>query len=234
MATLILRPMASEGTAAAVVPAGTPAEEIYKLVNEEVSDDAATYFQVKGNSSMDIANMVCLRYLLPTDTKLASVTKMTHFVSLNGNLYGNTVYPAVYSTKEKISKSADSWYWNFLSHSNDGSVFVPNIGYDYKPSSELGEEKGITEVDYELLTSSLNNNDFCVMFTTSASKDAGGFSQSYIELECEIVSGTPIYFKQNGLWAELSGTVYQKANGTWGEADVSVLSGEYPIEGVIS
>ncbi len=227
MASLILRPIASEGSVSSTMPSDTAVEDVYKLVNEEVADDGSTFFTLSTNSNNETAKMLCLRFSLPENIKLTSLTDITHYVCYKGDS-NSTAYPAVYSTKENFEIEGTGY--------TSWELSVP-LGGSWHNKVYYGHRTDNSSVDYilpdyEKMQNSFNNNDFCILFTTTA-KVLGSVSQSYIELECEFEPlSKPFYAKQNGIWAEFSGTLYQKANVEWLEADVSVLSGEFPVEEV--
>ena len=213
MATLILRPVASKGTVASTVPADTPVEDVYKLVNEEVADDAATYYSVTTQKYSE--SLFCL-FTLPKGVKITTLNSVTLKVRGGGSsIFGHHV--ASYS-----DPNANIIFSNGVASGSQG----------YTTSSISFTD----ETELNTLLTLLENNDLGVTCWNNDMKSHTiRDSQIYFELDCEyeeVGAGPSIYFKQNGEWAELSGNVYQKANGEWLEADVSVLSGEFPVEEV--
>lgn len=224
--TLLLRPVASQGSHGTTVPADTPTEEIYKLINEEVSDGAATTFKPtywSGSYYTDVSKLR-LKYSLPKNVRIISVNNITSVVRKTENNMYICICP--YSEGSMLNGTLGT-YWsisggdsNYAAVSSDKSSFNSNGG-------------GWCEELSNAIAEALNNDDFALGYTTGASKGTT-VTQAYIELDCTYEeAGTPLYFKKNGEWAELSGNVYQKANGEWLETDVSVLGGEFPVKEVI-
>lgn len=236
MASLILRPVASKGYVASTVPAGTAIEEVYKLVNEEVTDSAVTTF-VPGlhdhsdSSTLISSNAVVFKYELPENTEITSLSEIRVYVSKSSS-ESCSQCPVLYSNNEQLC-TTQVW------HVSDGSDWAVQQAKVFIHKSHGDGSIDTTETTFESywedMRSALNNGDFGIACWTMAKKNAPSVSQIYIELICEYKkAGTPLYFKQNGEWAELSGTVFQKTNGTWEEADGSVLAEtEYPLEEVI-
>ena len=223
--TLLLRPVASRGSFAATVPADTPVEEIYKLINEEVSDGAATTFKPRYTAGEYFVenSKLCVKYSIPENIKIISVSNVTSVVRKTMNTVN--VCFCKYLDGDRLTPL--SHYWTLGAGSTDYEIMS-----DDKDSLDTNNGSAWTDELSNAIAEALNNDDFALGYSTSNAKGVE-ITQTYIEVDCTYEeAGTPLYFKQNGEWAELSGNVYQKANGEWLEADVSVLSGEFPVEEV--
>lgn len=225
--TFILRPFASEGVVASTVPADTPIEDVYKLVNEEVADDDATYFIPQSNPDVILENMLCLRFALPEGIKINLISELRYEARYKG-MVSTYIFPARYSTKERLTSEGDDWGIS----STNANTYADDYGYG-TDRSPLTSDMWIVP-DYEKMKSCFNNNDFCILMYGYGTKTAGNLTQIYLELDCEYEeAGTPIYFKENETWEELSGTIYKKTNGIWEEvAPENIPLLEYPIEEV--
>lgn len=221
--TLLLRPAASRGSFAATVPADTPVEEIYKLINEEVADDDATTFQptyTSGEAALYNPSLL-VKFSLPEGVTIVSIENIRH-ISRQKATQTLQCFFSNYSEKNSLTgRSSCVWSAN-----GDGSSWANSVN----------DKDTLTDANWETVSvaiaEALNNDDFAMAYNAGA-KSTPPITQIYIELDCTYEeAGTPLYFKQNGEWAELSGNIYQKANGEWLEADVSVLSGEFPVEEV--
>ena len=220
MASLILRPVASWGYVASTVPADTPIEDVYKLVNEEVADEDATYFTLAVNGS-EALNNVLFKYELPKNVKrITSLNKIYPTWRQKGTGASSTV-PARYSDGNSLRGN----YWRC--GANASTWFSQT-----KDETEVYDNEGT--IDLEAIRELLNEGDFGMLMYYGAAKNVPSLTQIYLELDCEYEeAGTPIYFKENETWEELSGTIYKKTNGIWEEvAPENIPLLEYPIEEV--
>ena len=233
--TLLLRPVASKGTVASSVPADTSIEDIYKLVNEEVADDDSTKFTptyMNDSQAPSTDTMLCLKYDLPEEIEITSLANIRHIIR-KSSTGGMWVRPICYSSLEFIA--SDDAGHNVWWPEDDGWITITddNTTVKYQKTTDLSASDGSFDGCWDRIVELLNTGDFGLAYSTSATKNVPAVSQAYIELDCTYKeAGTPLYFKQNGEWAELLGNIYQKADGEWLEADVSVLSGEFPVEEV--
>ena len=225
--TLLLRPVASRGSHGATVPADTPTEEIYKLINEEVSDGATTTFKptyTAGSYYVENAKLR-VKYSIPENIRIVSVNNITSVV--RKTTYVMNVCLCKYSDGGRLTPL--SHYWSLKSGSTNYAVMS-----DDKNSLDTDDGSAWNDELSNAIAEAFNNDDFALGYSTGNAKGVA-VTQTYIEVDCTYEeAGMPLYFKQNGEWAELLGNIYQKTNGEWLEADVSVLSGEFPIEEIIN
>ena len=210
--TLIFRPVASKGSITTTVPPNTTVEDCYKLVNEQTSDDDATYVSIKQYES------IWFRLLPEVNVNISDVDSIRYYCVFKKNTAGqdSNIHTGLGTWSDETESfevgqpSTDSW------HTLEDSILITE---DY--ASHLTLRDAVK----------LNNLAFYVNHNASTSKLVLDITQVYLEVVCtyevvdEPLPTSTIYLKENDSWCILSGTLYQKQNGAW----VGIGVDELPI-----
>ena len=209
--TLIFRPAASKGSITTTMPPNTTVEDCYKLVNEQTSDDDATYVSIKQYES------IWFRLLPEVNVNISDVDIIRYYCVCKKNTSGadSNIHIGLGTWSDETESyevgqpSETSWY------TNNNSIVITEDS-----ASHLTLRDAVK----------LNNLAFYVNDNATTSKYVWDITQVYLEVVCtyevvdEPLPTSTIYLKENDSWCILSGTLYQKQNGAWVGIGVYELS----------
>lgn len=216
MVTEILRPLEGSmagfgsiaGSACEVYPESTADTDVYKLVNEAIADDDATYIKVKSASMMADG---MFHGLFNSEIFLHNYSKMT-LCLLHFRGKADTT-DCMFGFGDTLEIAANSTEWEDYCVELDVELI----------KSEL--EENIPETGFLLLMGGVATNN-------SAKNKYVYFTQVYLEVTYSDVdepdnppaTTETIYLKENGAWTTVSCTIYQKQNGAWALTDSTVFN----------
>lgn len=211
--TMILRPssmIAYSGTVY-VTPSETPFEDWYKLINEEVADDSASYINIYCGK-MEDGNVT---------TESSSVTFAFDYKQF-GIISSGKIFLRISSGSPITSMVCET----IILDEDKNEIIKLSTTF-------LKEDANYTnyEIDLSEIINNLNNISMGYIYITLFGwfegnyKSSGiNFTQAYIEFEYEKVE--KFYIRQNSTWFSISGVFYIKQNGSWITTDSSILTNE--------
>lgn len=220
--TMILRPTSSpmqgvaSGSIATYNPPGTAHEEAYKLVNETVADDDATYINLTNGKYVHLGIDILS---VANYSKWTAVRLVLRLEATNSALALD-----IYILGANESSGSD------VPHII-GSIGSANL----KPSwtdTTVQPSIGINEIQsYIAQRIKLGLSDpFIFRFYSNGSAGGKGsasgdikITQLYLEVDYDDGETTTFYLKQSGVWEAVSGEIYNKVNGEWVSGDLSSL-----------
>lgn len=212
---LILRPVASKGTITTTTPADTAIEDCYKLVNEEISDDAATCIHIGANETI---------YFKLSNINISSITSITN---AELHIYGNDGFT---SGTQEIDFAVTKY--------SDESVDAIGIGLEGESDTFESTIVNINNLDnFSSIIDLILSDDIGIYFCNTGDKATPVISQIYLVVYCtysisdNIESSLSFYTKQNGIWQLSTGTLYKKQDGIWNKTELSSIEGnQFNIE----
>jgi len=212
--TLIIRPtgfVAITNSPAKGFPSDTVAEDYYKLVNEEIADDDATYISVSG---INAATLSGLLFEIPDEHTHCDFLSCTIKARAKANAEGLN-FNISYDYSETPSDTSTI---------TNTSITIGTLSTSYQDYAYVLEEQFLTyftsnkSVYVRHQHGTISKDNSCIL------------TQIYLELTYETSdedgeddTSESIYIKQNGSWVAITGTIYHKENGVWVVTDSSAL-----------
>lgn len=208
--TVILRPTATHLIFLdSWYPADTPREETYKLINETVADDEATYV-----SSYDILKSPRFYLDFPKGTIISikvycrAKAQGTQTLIDRLRVHGYDSNGTEVDYIEATSANGDIT-GGCLNEWSDYIAIFPSI-------SKLNNSEIIRHTLFlDAGTGEGNSKNG----TGAAQVD---YTQVYLELTYE--EPDPIYIRENNTWTPIEGTIYHKENGAWVESNIDIFN----------
>lgn len=218
--TLILRPCATvygEGGSFTYYPADTLSTEFHTLVNEEIADDDASYICIPTalNFFMFTIEAPSESYssIIPTAIRLMFRVKL---LESDLNIRVHVVYKYVDDAGQYTTFTDSQYEHAFAAVTGLYEDVCATVDDAYVSSH--WDKILVGNYYVHVYVGSTDNNSKTNLSSSVA------LTQCYLEIDFESDGETSsILIKQDNVWVDLSGTLYQKREGSWVECDASAL-----------
>ena len=194
----------------------TASTTAFNLINEEVSDGAATYIRGKRSEVGDFTPILSSSFKLNSK----DIISMNKFIITDVHVAGECYH----FDNDDIMLYEDGAYIHIYLNINGNEVFkdieydIKNLKFDYQIAEAIVSLNNyialynkLPELTFRIETKSVSKSG-----ETKTQYDTPGLTQIYFTIMYEEMIGLNIFSKSNGTWKQAT-KAYQKQNGMWTE-----------------